>query len=428
MQPTLKEEIQAAENGSLKQSGWKAWLSNRSKLSMGLILVLGIGVGLLIIYGAYSYWLWNYKGVSGGLFPKAGKDGLVNWEGDFKAAQDLGKDSPKTEPSPINGVLYSKESAEVFMNRRPLAIMVNNHVEARPTSSLPDADLIYEAVAEGGITRLLAIYHARDAEKVGPIRSARIYYIDWAAEFYSWFAHWGGSFVDPNDPQILNPVAGEKYICDPAADSYAYINKISIASLDQMWLGDTAYWRDTSRDVALEHTGYTGTQQLWQEAPNRYPEPGWTEYYPFEIWNFKDEAERSARPETQQVSFSFWEGYPNYDVVWEYAPADNVYLRNQGGKIYTDYETSEQIKAKTVIIQFTDEGAFWDKKDHLKYTTVGAGTGIVFMDGVASPVSWSKPSVRDRTRYYYTSTGNEVNFNRGQIWIEIVPTGMSVNY
>lgn len=435
MRDTLQEEIQIEEQGSLKhrflgklssfKSNLKLKFSNLSKAKLIAISTLGVGVLLLLSYGAYSYWAWNYKGISIGdsskqAGGKTNKD-FVKWAGDFTAAQDLGKDSPKTEPSPINGVLYSEEAAEVFMNRRPLAIMINNHKDARPQTGLPDADLIYEAVAEGGITRLLAIYHARDTEKIGPVRSARIYYIDWAAEFHAWYSHWGGAYIDPNDPQIVNPVSGGSYICDPTADSYAYINEVYIASLDQMWLGDAAYWRDLSRDVALEHTGYTNTQKLWTEGPKKYPEPNWTEYHPFETWKFKDDAERSARPETQTVNLSFWEDYTNYDVVWEYDPVENVYLRNQGGQPSVDGLTGEQIKAKTVIAQVTEESEVMDKKSHLKYETIGSGDGFVFADGVASETTWYKPSVRARTTHKYTATNKEVNFNRGQIWVEIIP-------
>lgn len=431
MESTFRQEIQSAQAHTFKtgfQAGkvrFQVWLGNLSKPVR--ILVVG-GSGLLALsliallgFGIYSFWLWNYKG-AGPLGEGGGLRGFAEWAGSFGRAQDLGT-GPKTEPSPINGVLYTVESAEVFMQRRPLAILVNNHVDARPQSGLSEADLIYEAVAEGGITRLLAIYHARDADKVGPVRSARIYYIDWAAEFYAWLAHWGGSFVPDYEKQLIGTGYTGPWECDPKASSYAYINEVSIASLDQMWLGDAAYYRDTSRGVATEHTGYTSTQKLWEVAPDYYPEPGWTEYFPFGTWLFKDDVDESSRPASQRVSFGFWDSQPGFDTVWDYNPADNTYLRNQGGQPVVDAETNQPIAAKTVIVQLTDESEFGDKKEHLKYATLQGGAAKIFMDGQEINATWSKPAVRERTRYYHIDTGGEVSFNRGQIWIEVVPTG-----
>ena len=102
---------------------------------------------------------------------------------------------PKTEACPINGVLYSKQQEQWWQQHRPLGVMIENSIDARPQSGLSGADTIYEAVAEGGITRFLSIFYCQDAGEVGPVRSARTYFIDFASEYadYPLYAHVGGA-------------------------------------------------------------------------------------------------------------------------------------------------------------------------------------------------------------------------------------------
>lgn len=380
-------------------------------------IAVAVGGGFLLLvvlsivgYATYSYIKWNRD--SGSRRYRSTKDLTV----------EVGE--PKDVESPINGILYTKSQAEIFMTRRPLAIMINNHVDARPQFGLSEADLVYEAVAEGGITRFLAFYHAQDTEKVGPVRSARVYYEDWAAEFNAWYAHWGGAVMNDDDEANQDNL-DYQFTCHPDADSYAKINRIGLPSLDQMWLGNTAYWRDNARGVSSEHTGFTSTQKLLNEAPNRYPEEGWQNFEPFGVWLFKDDS-----PPASGGSFEiyFWEGYQNYDVRWEYDPTTNEYVRYQGGEKQIDAANDQEVRAKNVIVQFTDQSFFGDKKGHLKYETTGVGKAKVFLDGKVIDADWQKPTIRGRTRYFDAATGDEIKFNRGQVWVEIVPTGNEIIY
>ena len=405
----------------------QVWWANLSRRSRIAIISGGAVFGLLILgligYAAFSYLRWN-SGKMAIPWVEEGKEELE------KIYRPQGE-GPRTEPSPINGVLYTKEEAGLFMNRRPLAIMINNHTDARPQFGLSKADLIYEAVAEGGITRFLALFHAWDCEKVGPVRSARIYYEDWAAEFNAWYAHWGGAYMDAGDKANQSNLS-YAFTCNPEADAYAKINRINLPSLDQMWLGNTAYWRDRSRGVATEHTGYTSTKKLWEEAPNRYP--GWEGFVEFDQWEFNppEAGEQPAQapletesltgqaPTGSTISFNFWET-AGFEVKWEYDSESNGYKRYQGGELQVDAGADNTpLLAKNVILQFTKEDSFGDKKHHLKYETIGTGSAKVFRDGEATDATWKKGDVRKRTRFY-DSVGREIKFNRGQIWIEIVP-------
>ena len=371
---------------------------------LGLVVGGGLVAGLIFTFGGDS----DYDIISG-LRGEGSKS--VSSSGSGSLGEGGG-----TVPAPLSGVLLSEERVEIVRARRPLAIMINNHVDARPQFGLSLADIVYEVVAEGGITRFMAVFHTQDVAQVGPVRSARVYYLQLAAELAAWYAHWGGAYQDLNDASVTFP----------EADSYAYLNQHNLPSLDQMWLGETAYWRDTSRGVALEHTGYTSTDKLWAEAPNRYPEPDW--HRPPEIgsWLFKDEeVGESERPAEASCSFNFWDIQPAFAVKWEYDPATNEYVRYQGEVKQVDALNDQEIRAKTAILQFTTERAVGDQKDHLLYDIIGSGKARILMDGEVSEVTWSKDGLRSRTRYY-DAFGSEFTFNRGQIWVEIIPTGNEV--
>lgn len=351
-----------------------------------ILLVLLSVVG----YATYSYIKWNRD--SGRNRYRSTKDIKV----------DVGE--PKDFESPINGIFYTRSQGNIFDKRRPMAIMVNNHVDARPIQSgLPEADIIFEAVAEGGITRFLAIYHANDADKVGPVRSARVYYLDWSLEFHAWYAHWGGASTEGSP-----------------ANAYDYMRENGIASLDAFWIGECetcAYWRDLDSGVSMEHTGFTATQRLYKESAERWPE--WAEKVPFDRWLFKEDAKEEDKPSAGSFTFNFW-NLADYEVTWEYDPAENVYLRSQGGQPHQDAATGEQLAAKNIIIQFTKQDFLGDEEGHLLYQTVGSGKARVFLDGKMIDATWEKTDREMRTRYY-DEQGFEIKFNRGQIWVEIVP-------
>src|SRR4030066_1764105 len=95
-------------------------------------------------------------------------------------------------PNPINGTLYTKREAKAWKDKVPLAIMVENSIVARPQSGLSKADIVYEALAEGGITRVAAVFLSQGSQ-IGPVRSARKYYYDWISEYKPIYAHWGGN-------------------------------------------------------------------------------------------------------------------------------------------------------------------------------------------------------------------------------------------
>jgi hypothetical protein len=373
-----------------------------------------IVVGVLLIFSGMIYALssvnyWRGKEsvsvltTASSSKPKTQEDRIRN---------DLGD-----TPSWINGSFTSPASEGIWKNRSPLGVMINNHVDARPQSCLNNADIVYEAVAEGGITRFLAIFHTKDCEKLGPVRSARVYFEDWLAEYNGIYAHWGAAYQDKNDPSVTYP----------EADAYLKVNELNMPDLDQMWVGDLAYWREDRPGKATEHTGYTATGKLWEAFKIKYPENDWRIVLPFDSWKFKNDIEVAKRPQKGVLDFNFWDSITGYNVRWEYIPESNSYRRYQSNEVIKDADTGNEIEAKNVIVQFQKETSVGDKKNHLLYQTLGTGEAQIYCDGQKINAVWSKQSPRSRTKYFDLA-GNPVELVRGQIWVEIVPSGNTVSY
>jgi hypothetical protein len=329
---------------------------------------------------------------------------------------------PKTEICPINGEKYSKQQKQWWEKHRPLGIMIENHEESRPQSGLSYSDMVYEAVAEGGITRFLAIFYCQDAGTVGPVRSARTYFLDFISEYgeYPLYAHVGGA----NTPGPANALG---QIEDYGWQLYNDLNQFAI--------GFPTYWRDPDRlghPVATEHTMYSTTQNLWKIGEKRkltnVDEDGvsWDESYaPF---LFKPDAASSLRPSAQTISFDFWKGYPSYSVKWVYEKTTNNYTRSNGGLVHKDKDNDVPLTSKNIVILFMTESAANDGYEgnvHRLYGTKGSGKAIVFQDGKEIQATWKKANRTSRLKL--TANGQEVKFNPGRIWFEIVPLGNVVS-
>lgn len=334
------------------------------------------------------------------------------------------KEEPKTEACPLNGALYSKTQRNLWEKRRPLGIMVENHVEARPQSGLSASDIVYEMVAEGGITRFLAIFYCQDTDYVGPVRSARIYFIKLLQEYgdYPLYAHVGGA----NTPG--------------PADALGEIRQLGWANfndLNQFSVPFPNFWRDYERlsNRATEHTVYTSTTKLWQYAASKrdltnVDEKGnlWSEK--FQFWQFQDDISEKERGDLKTITFGFWNmGDSNYSVKWQYDKVTNSFKRFNGGSPHLDKNTGRQLEAKNVVVVFAKESPANDGYEggHLLYEVVGQGEGIVFQNGRSIDVNWKKADEKERM-IFFDKNEKEISFVRGSIWIEILPLGNKVDF
>lgn len=295
---------------------------------------------------------------------------------------------PPTElPSLVNGVMVAPQAA----NKRVVAVMIENSPQARPQAGLVSADIVYEALVEGSITRFMAIYQQNLPEKAGPVRSARSYYIDWLSEFDAVYSHAGGS------PTAINRIR------EYGIKDYPHAN-------------DGTYWREPKAGVASEHTLFTNVAKLYENSVNK---KGWSATHDFQSWKFKNDASNAQTHTDIAMNFSG----SNYNSVWTYDAATNSYARAMAGSAHKDRVSGEQIKAKTLIAMIVNRSAnapySTGKESEWSMDTIGEGKAAVFRDGTVIEGIWKKPSRTERTRFY-DSAGAEIELNRGKIWVHVL--------
>lgn len=326
--------------------------------------------------------------------------------------------APKTEACPLNGALYSKQQKQWWEQHRPLGVMIENHQNSRPQSGISFADVVYEAVAEGGITRFLSVFYCQDVGQIGPVRSARTYFLDFISEYGSnpLYAHVGGANT-PGPADALSQI-----------EDYEWTGH---NDLNQFSIGFPTFWRDYDRlghETDTEHTMYSTTGKLWDFAKKdrkltNVDEEGnkWDEN--FLSYTFKEDASLTKRPAKQTINLTFWDGYKQYGVDWIYDKTTNAYKRNNGGVTHIDKNTEKPLTTKNIAVLSMRESNANDGYEnnlHLLYRTKGTGKAQVFIDGQNITGTWRKDSRTART-LLFDSQGGPIKFNRGTIWFEILP-------
>ena len=389
-------------------------------------LLIAGGVILYLAVTGLSWAVFGYFNQGSVVIAPTGRDGR-------NVTEALG---PKDQECPINGAYFTKAERDIWQTRRPLTVTIENHLDSRPQSGLSRADVVYEAVAEGGITRLLGIFYCGAAltgeqkYDIGPVRSARTYFLDWASEYgdYPLYAHVGGA-GECGDPTVHEEA---KALCQ--IRQYGWMNEGTWSDLNQFSLSYKECRRDTrlGANVATEHTMYCDTVALWEKAADRgltvktaVSGNDWDKN--FRPWLFKEEAKLADRGEVSEIEVYFWKNQPDYDVVWQYDKETNSYQRTNGGLVHKDFVTDQALLAKTVIVQLTRERGPVDDKKHLLYDTIGEGQLFVFQDGQVERGTWEKESQTSRTRFF-DSSGAEIRLNRGLVWIQIVPAGNVIEF
>lgn len=378
-------------------------MNNTTKIVLSVLGVFLISLGL-------SYTFFTYIAPIKKVIPVTPPTTLSNGSLSFD------KSLPRTQACPLNGVLYSTQQEAWWEKHAPLGVMIENSTDARPQSGLSSADIVYEAVAEGGITRFLAEFYCQDAVEVAPVRSARVYYINWVSEYgqYPLYAHVGGANA-PGPADALGLISSLNW------DGYNDLNQFAI--------GFPTYWRDYNRlghTVATEHTMVSTTSKLWDFAKTRgltnVDKNGVSWDNNFVKYSFKDDASLSVRPANQSIHIDFWSD-PSYAVDWTYDRVSNDYLRNNGGESHIDLNTKKQLTAKNVVVLFMNVSQVNDgymNNEHQEYDNIGRGNALIFMDGKEVKGTWSKASRKARTLVYDTN-GNAISFDRGRIWFEAQP-------
>jgi hypothetical protein len=283
--------------------------------------------------------------------------------------------------------------------QRPIAVIVDNFVpDALPQPGLKQASIVYEAPVEGGLTRLMAIYLERGASAIGPLRSARPYFVAWAAGYRALLVHAGGS------PAALNllyrtPTLANVEATFPSRGFYRSAQSTAPHNL----------YGSTSAVRSLAHRNRWDRRVSYPWVPHKRP------------------AATGLRGGQQSIDIDF--SFPGttspsaYSVTYRYDPQSNTYLRSMGGVPFDDRDTGSQLAVSNVVVLFTSISPLpRDPKGRLRINTSGSGQATYFRDGQAIPGRWIKRAAQSPLRLL-DERGKPIALNPGQTWIEVVTPG-----
>ena len=304
----------------------------------------------------------------------------------------------KVAPSvPIYSDLSGLPITDPTLNQKPVtAVMVENSLDARPQSGLSQAGVVFEAQAEGGVTRFMALYQDTTPTNVGPIRSARPYYVQWALGFDAAYAHVGGS-----------------------PDALTDITSWNVQDMNQFYNGNY-YHRITTREAP--HNVYTGIDTLnTLEAQKHYTST-------FTSFPRDSKATPSAAPTASTINLAV--SGPDYNPKYVYNTASNSYDRSTDGTPDTDANTGKQISPTVVvaIVVPLSQGALDASGAYYSdYNVLGSGQAYVFQNGNVTLGQWHKANNTSQITFTDTS-GATILLNRGQTWITAVAAANQVTY
>ena len=341
--------------------------------------------------------------------------------------------------SPLTGLPIPEESAPL----RPVAVVINNHTRALPQSGISQAEIIYEVLAEGNITRLVAIFHQLESERIGPVRSTREYFADFAIAYDAVFAHHGGS---------------------PAG--YARLRNLGMDFLDGMALESTTFWRDPERrriPALIEHSSFTGATILNEAMERRnirrelYEDSSIGFEFNLEEIPFQTLARATGgtfRP-CLELIVPFSDAYTRRFVFHPETSKFAVYNRNgphidENIKLENDNDEEEQendndngndndedaeendapvdaqVRVKNVLVQHVRMRTIpGDAEGRREVHTVGSGSGYLATMGGIIPVLWERDSVDTPTRWYFMS-GNPLQLTPGNTWINVLQDTVAI--
>jgi hypothetical protein len=283
--------------------------------------------------------------------------------------------------------------------RHPIAIMIDDHPDARPQSGFNAASVVWQAPAEGGIPRYMLIFQDQIPKSVGPVRSARQYYIAWAAEWDAVYGHSGGS------PQALSTLRQKG-------------NGQLVYNADEFRWGGVYYHR--TKDRFAPHNVYTTGKELRQLAKR----VGAKDRPQKAAWKFGPDAALEKRPRGGQITVAYaWN-----KITYRYDRATNTYLRSVNGENpQIDRATGEPVAPKNVVIMLMRFGPLNDggNKHRLEADYIGKGQAWIATNGRTIKGTWRKDGITKPTRFF-DAKGNPVRLTVGQTFIQVMQTGTTV--
>ncbi|MDQ7815149.1 MAG: DUF3048 domain-containing protein [Patescibacteria group bacterium] len=287
-------------------------------------------------------------------------------------------------PRSLDGVLVTPDESRL----QPFAVMVENQIDARPMLGPAKANIVFEMPVEGGITRYLLLFDATSTvDAIGPVRSARPYYVDIADGFNAVYAHVGGS---PDALTKIGTISGFRNLDEFSSGKY--------------------FWRSTKRSAP--HNTYTRMDLLQSAAAAKKWPTGH-----FTAWHYKDDSQMESttgtvRGDKDGPSLKYG---GSYNVEWKFDKQKNIYVRYEGGSIQKDQD-GEVVTAHNVIVLETD-GSVLDNVGRLQIRTTGKGSAVLYRDGRSDKLVWRRTSGENFR--WETVDGADALLNRGTTWVEV---------
>ncbi len=305
--------------------------------------------------------------------------------------------TPSVEPENHDGEAKSKLTglwvAEEISGKRPYAIMFNNIKLASPQSGTAEAGILYEALAEGGITRLMGIFEELNESRIGSVRSARHYFVSIADEYDAIFVHYGET-------------------------TYA-TKKISALGIDNLsgltGIGETVFYRDKS--IRAPHNAFASKEGILKGTEMKGYETDYPENYEAHFTFYEEDTDLNSDQKAEKVTLKFSGSASPYFI---YDNEDKVYGRFQFNTEHTDYNTGKQLTFKNIIVQFVKEWNI-DKNGYQTMDIENAqGKGYYITNGKKTDITWSKNESNRKMRYY-DAQGRELTVNPGKTYIALFP-------
>ena len=297
--------------------------------------------------------------------------------------------------SPLTGLESQNKNAATAA---ATCIMIENSVEARPQSGLKDAGVIYEAIAEGGITRFMAVYQDAKPQYIGPIRSARMTFVEMSRQYQCGYIHVGGATV-----AIETLRAGNGYRdLDGGWVEGKYVFRIK-----ERWAPHNVYSNFNSIDEWEKTKGWTSSKFN-----------GFARIKPDTIVEVEAEKRNATK-----VSINF-SGNSVYNVRYVYDAATNKYKRYHAYQNTPhldkakDGKTTQHAPDVVIAMRVTTKARPKAKAGFFDHTTTGSGEAVIFQNGTATKATWKRATVKDELAFY-DKDGEVIELNRGQVWISM---------
>ncbi len=372
--PDTTKKIKEADQAKT-QISWVKRLKQDRKLQLMVIICAGL---LLMVIGIAIAVLLQPKKVK--RIPE------INKQRPASINTNTAEPKPTVLPRRLDGIMVAAADA----NRVPACVMIENAAfeGVRPQAGISAAQVVYEVIVEGGITRWMAVFSGEPTERIGPVRSARDTYLEFVSELNCAYVHAGGS------PTALTSVQQFKLRDIDALREYQW------------------FWRDSAKYAP--HNLFTNYTKLIEGITNGH---SWKDDSTFSMWNFVDDKEIVDGDLANEVTINFGGAY---DVRYVYNSEEQYYERWNGNVLQTDATTGKTLTTRNIIIQKVPPGEIIEGKGRINFSVTGEGAAYIFRLGKLTQGVWKKAARTDRTKFF-TDTGEEIALARGTSWVEIVP-------